>query len=112
METSRDLALRLLTALVAIAFADIALGAAQTMTAASARPCRVVNETQQKHFSPDSGDALMEAIASANPDDQLEITGTCTGIYALNQNIVLTGIPTKQFPVPTLDGGHAWIRSP
>jgi len=90
-----------------IALAEIALGAAQSQTAASARPCRVVNATQKKHFPPDSGESLTAAIESANPDDLLEITGICTGTYTLSQNIDLTGVSTKQFPIPTLDGGQA-----
>jgi hypothetical protein len=107
METLRHSALRLLTPLMVIALVKIALGAAQSPTLVSARPCRVVNATQGKHFPPDRGEALAAAIESANPDDQLEITGTCTGTYTLRQNIDLTGVSTNQFPIPTLDGGQA-----
>jgi hypothetical protein len=102
METLRHSALRLLAVLMTIALAEIVLGAAQSPSAVSARPCRVVNQTQGKHFPPDNGDALAAAIASANPDDQLEIIGMCTGTYTLNQDIVLTGISSRQFRVPTL----------
>ena len=71
METLRHSALRLLAVLMTIALAEIVLGAAQSPSAVSSRPCRVVNETQGKHFPPDNGDALAAAIASATPDDQL-----------------------------------------
>lgn len=107
METLRHPALRLFILLLTMALAQIAFGAAQSPSAVSVRPCRVVNETQGKHFPPDSGAALAEAIASATPDDKLEIIGTCTGNYTLNQNIVLIGVATRQFPIPTLDGGQA-----
>jgi len=106
METVRHSALRRLLLFVTIALAQIAPGTAQEPIARSARPCRVVNETQGRHFPPDRGDSLAEAIASADPGDQLEITGICTGAYTVDRNIVLTGVPTQQFPVPTLDGGQ------
>jgi hypothetical protein len=79
METLRLSALRLFALLTTIALAEIALSAGQSATAVSSRPCRVVNETQGKHFPPDSGQALAAAIQSANLDDQLEIIGICTG---------------------------------
>src|SRR5687768_15626112 len=69
--------------------------------------CRVVNETQRRHFPPDKGESLSDAIAAAAPDDELTITGTCTGTYTLDKNLSLTGLVTRRFPTPTLDGGQA-----
>ena len=107
MKTIRHSALRLLAVLIISALAQTALDAGQSGTAVSDRSCRVVNVTQRQHFPPDSGQALADAIASANPDDQLEIIGICRGTYLLSRNIGLTGIPTRRFPIPTLDGAQA-----
>ena len=108
MDTSRHAPLRLFTLLLTIALAASPLGAAQSPGGALPdRACRVVNATQKKHFVPDSGDALAAAIESADPDDELEITGICTGTYTLNKDLVLTGLTSRQFPISTLDGGQA-----
>jgi hypothetical protein len=69
--------------------------------------CRVVNATQGRHVAPDSGESLTTAIAEAVPGDELTVTGTCTGTYTLDKSLTLTGLATKKFPIPTLDGGHA-----
>jgi hypothetical protein len=69
--------------------------------------CRVVNETQRRHFPPDKGQSLSDAIAEAAPDDELTITGTCIGSYTLDKNLSLTGRVTRRYPTPTLDGGQA-----
>ena len=92
MEAFHRSAIRLVALLMTILLTEIALGAGQSVTAVSSRPCRVVNVTQGKHFPPDSGRALAAAIASASADDQLTITGICTGTYTLDQNIALTGV--------------------
>jgi predicted outer membrane repeat protein len=76
-------------------------------SAAGPPTCRVVNETQRRHFPPDTGQSLSEAIAAAAPDDELTITGTCTGTYTLDKNLSLTGLVTRRYPTPTLDGGQA-----
>ena len=76
-------------------------------SAAGPPTCRVVNQSQRRHFPPDKGQSLSDAIAEAGPDDELTITGTCTGIYTLDKNLSLTGLVTKRYPTPTLDGGHA-----
>ncbi|HEU5255465.1 MAG TPA: hypothetical protein VFU28_05725 [Vicinamibacterales bacterium] len=107
MKTIRHSALRFLAVLITSALAQTALDAGQSPTAVSARPCRVVNDTQGRHFPPDSGQALEDAIAAANPDDELHISGICRGTYELTQNIRLIGVPTRQFPTPTLDGEEA-----
>ena len=96
MEAFHRSAIRLLALLLTVLLTEIALGAGQSVTAVSARPCRVVNVTQGKHFPPDSGGALAAAIVAANADDQLTITGICTGTYTLDQHIALTGVATQQ----------------
>ena len=107
MEALHRSAIRSLALLMTVLLTEIALGAGQSVTAVSARPCRVVNVTQGKHFPPDSGGALAAAIVAANADDQLTITGICTGTYTLDQHIALTGVATQQFPIPTIDGGQS-----
>lgn len=107
MEAFHRSAIRLLALLLTVLLTEIALGAGQSVTAVSSRPCRVVNVTQGKHFPPDSGGALAAAIVAANADDQLTITGICTGTYTLDQHIALTGVATQQFPIPTIDGGQS-----
>ena len=74
---------------------------------AVAPTCRVVNATQGRHFPPDSGESLTTAISEAVPGDELTVTGTCTGTYTLDKGLTLTGLATRRFPIPTLDGGHA-----
>ena len=74
---------------------------------AVAPTCRVVNATQGRHFPPDSGESLTTAISEAVPGDELTVIGSCTGTYTLDKDLTLTGLSTKRFPLPTLDGGHA-----
>ena len=101
-------ALQVVAPLVTLALVDVTHGAAQPAGPGSAsRLCRVVNETQGTRFSPDRGAVLAAAIAAANAGDRLAIIGTCTGTYTLNQDIVLAGVSTRAFPIPTLDGGQA-----
>jgi hypothetical protein len=69
--------------------------------------CRVVNASQAKHFPTNSGQSLTAAISEAVPGDELTVTGTCTGTYTLDKDLTLTGLSTRRFPTPTLDGGHA-----
>jgi hypothetical protein len=69
--------------------------------------CRVINQTQGRHFPPDTGQSLRDAIAEAAPDDELTITGTCTGTYTVDKNLSLMGLVTRRYPTPTLDGGNA-----
>ena len=69
--------------------------------------CRVVNTTQGKHFPPDNGQSLTNAIATATPGDELAVSGTCTGTYTLDKDLTLTGLSTKKSPIATLDGGKA-----
>jgi hypothetical protein len=108
MVTGLRSALQIVAPLVMFALVDATHGAAQPAGPGSAsRLCRVVNETQGTRFSPDRGAVLAAAIAAANAGDRLEITGTCTGTYTLNQDIVLAGVRTRAFPIPTLDGGQA-----
>jgi len=76
-------------------------------SAAGPPTCRVINQTQGRHFPPDTGQSLSDAIAEAAPDDELTITGTCTGTYTLDKNLSLIGLVTRRYPTPTLDGGHA-----
>jgi nitrous oxidase accessory protein NosD len=76
-------------------------------SAAGPPTCRVINQTQGRHFPPDTGQSLSDAIAEAAPDDELTITGTCTGTYTLDKNLSLMGLVTRRYPTPTLDGGHA-----
>jgi hypothetical protein len=90
-----------------IALAGMALGElTQAASAAPRRTCRVVNETQKRHFPPDSGQAFTAAIVAAMPGDQLVVIGTCTGSYTLDKNLSVTGISRKRFPTPTLDGNR------
>ena len=76
-------------------------------SAAGPPTCRVINQTQGRHFPPDKGQSLSDAIAEAAPDDELTITGTCTGTYTLDKNLSLTGLVKRRYPTPTLDGGQA-----
>jgi hypothetical protein len=48
-------------------------------SAAGPPTCRVINQTQGRHFPPDTRSIAQDAIAEAAPDDELTITGTCTG---------------------------------
>ena len=107
MEAFHRSAIRLLALLLTVLLTEIALGAGQSVTAVSSRPCRVVNVTQGKHFPPDSGGALAAAIVAANADDQLTITGICTGTYTLDQHIALTGVATQQSRIT-----WSFIRAP
>ena len=59
MEAFHRSAIRLLALLLTVLLTEIALGAGQSVTAVSSRPCRVVNVTQGKHFPPDSGGAIL-----------------------------------------------------
>ena len=76
-------------------------------SAAGPPTCRVINQTQGRHFPPDASQSLGNAIAEAAPDDELTITGICTGTYTLDKNLSLIGLVTRRYPTPTLDGGHA-----
>ncbi len=69
--------------------------------------CRVVNKTQSKHFPPDGGQSLTDAITAAMPGDELTVIGTCTGTYTLDKDLTLTGLSTRKSPIATLDGGRA-----
>src|SRR6266568_844350 len=90
----------------ALAWTALATTAAPA-SAGSPPTCWVVDETQHRHFPPDSGEALTAAIAAAMPGDVLALTGTCTGTYTLNKPLTLIGDPTHRFPTPTLDGNQA-----
>jgi hypothetical protein len=91
-----------------LAVAAVMLGMlAPAATASSARTCRVINSTEGKRFPPDSGQALTTAIAVAMSGELLTVMGTCSGTYELDKDLTVTGISTKQFQTPTLNGGQA-----
>jgi hypothetical protein len=94
---------------VAAVSAVLALGSvlAPAASASSPRTCRVDNQTEGTDFSSDTGLALTDAIAAAAAGDQLAVIGTCSGNFALDKNLTLTGISQKKFPTPTLDGNQA-----
>ena len=76
--------------------------------AAAVKPtCRVVNQLEGSRPPPDSGQTLAAAISAATAGDELTVIGSCTGTYTLDKDLTLTGLSTKRFPLPTLDGGHA-----
>jgi nitrous oxidase accessory protein NosD len=84
----------------------VVVAVAPSASASSPPTCRVDNETQGTEFSSDTGQALTDAIVASVPGDQLVVIGTCTGNFAVDKNLTLTGISQKKFPTPTLDGNQ------
>ncbi|MEX2273989.1 MAG: hypothetical protein WEA10_00270 [Actinomycetota bacterium] len=64
--------------------------------------CRVKNATQSQVFTSSSGQALTDAIASADAGDLLRVHGTCVGTYTLDKDLTLVGRRSLADPT-TLD---------
>jgi hypothetical protein len=64
--------------------------------------CRVKNTTQDTWFATEDGAALTNAIAAAGAGDQLNVFGTCVGIYVIDKDLNISGSHSLVFPT-TLD---------
>jgi hypothetical protein len=73
--------------------------------AAGAAPpaCRVKNPTQDTWFATQSGQALRNAIAAANPGDRLNVFGRCRGTFGIDKDLSLFGTTNRRAPT-VLDG--------
>jgi parallel beta-helix repeat protein/predicted outer membrane repeat protein len=77
------------------------VGVSIVQSAASAHPrCLVTNEGTHRVSR-----SLQQAIDAAAAGDTLLVKGTCFGFSQIDKDLTLQGVSTKQFGVPTLDGG-------
>jgi parallel beta-helix repeat protein len=83
------------------------VGLSIVQSASSAHPpCLVSNERTHRVSR-----SLQQAIDAAAAGDTLLVKGTCFGASQIDKDLTLQGVSTKQFGVPTLDGGGSGTDS-
>jgi hypothetical protein len=90
-------------AVIAPAFALVALAAVVSVASAGARPpaCSVTNVRFHRHFT-----SLQAATDAAQPNDALTVMGNCVGNTIVNMGLTIRGATGNGYPgPPTLVGG-------